>query len=487
MASSDPTTHNYSSPTPKLCRVYQNIRGGNIKVIRDYLNSNGDPNHQTNYYLKTPLHAAAENGKKKIAKLLLNSGARVDTMNKDGVTALMLAASNNHVAVLSLLFDCGASFYVIDEKGLTALHHACIGGSLKAVRFLLNAGAEPFDDLTLLAASSGNLQLVEFLLSEGFVTVPTNFLQAVMFSNNFDLLQNVLSDESKVDFSTSNRQRMIELAILQACVQGRYSTKMISFLLGMADCPHLDDIRAHVGDRYYSTNSEDFRSKKFYPNENACAHAVLHDDPQKIKYLCGLGATLVIHGGQPLVVATRYNDRELVQMCLEKGAGVNAVETGTLRTALQTAVRSRQTDLVHYLLRNGANVHMRDSENHNAFYYCLHERCFSLAQYENKFLIFKMLLMSGADPSSYGTPCLPIQDEGAYNSFRIMKHMYNFQLNWTLGPLGNLNKMPPFITSRAYVFLLALKRQKILPNDVIYRIFSHCKLRFPCSVTYKIF
>lgn len=480
MASSNPTT-------PTFCRVYQNIRVNGIEVIRDYLNSNGDPNHETKYYLRTLLQAAAEYGKNKIANLLLNSGARVDTMDKDGVTALMLAALNNHVAVLSLLIDCGASFYLMDKKGQTALHYACIGGAQKAVRFLLNAGAEPFDDLTLLAASSGNLQLVEFLLSQGFVTVPTNFLQAVVFSNNFDLLQNVLSDESKVDFSTSNRQRMIELAILQACVQGQYSTKMISFLFGMADCPHLDDIRADVGDRYYSTNSEDFRSKKFYPNENACAHAVLHDDPQQIKYLCGLGATLVIRGGQPLVVATRYCDRELVQMCLEKGADVNAVGTGTLRTALQTAVRSRQTDLVHYLLRNGANVHMRDSQNHNAFYYCLYERCFSLAQYENKFLIFKMLLMSGADPSSYGRPCLPIQDGGAYNSFRIMNHMYNFQLNWTLGPLGNMNKMPPFITSRAYVFLLALKRQKILPYDVICRIFSHCKLRFPCSVTYKIF
>jgi ankyrin repeat protein len=476
-----------SDPPPKPCVLYQNIRGGKIAVVRKYLNRNGDPNYETNYYRKTPLHAAAANGKTKIARLLLDFGARVDTMDKDGVTALMLAALNNHVAVLSLLIDCGASIFRSDKEERQALHHACHGGALQAVERLLNAGAEPFDDLTLLAASSGNLQLVEFLLSQGFVTVPTNFLQAVVFSNNFDLLQNVLSDESKVDFGTSNRQRMIELAILQACVQGRYSTKMISFLLGMADCPHLDDIRADVGDLYYSTNFEDFRSRNFYPNENACAHAVLHGDPQKIKYLCGLGATLVIRGGHPLVVATRYNDRELVQMCLEKGADVNAVGTGTLRTALQTAVRSRLPDLVDYLLRNGANVHMRDSENHNAFYYCLYERCFSLAQYENKFLIFKMLLMSGADPSSYGRPCLPIQDGGAYNSFRIMNHMYNFQLNWTLGPRGNMNKMPPFITSRAYVFLLALKRQNILPYDVICRIFSHCKLRFPCSVTYKIF
>ena len=59
-----------------------------------------------------------------MAKLLLDKGAAVDAVKKDGWTALMWAANKGHAAVARLLLDKGAAVDAAEEDGSTALPHS---------------------------------------------------------------------------------------------------------------------------------------------------------------------------------------------------------------------------------------------------------------------------------------------------------------------------------------------------------------------------
>ncbi|KAJ1474997.1 ankyrin repeat protein, partial [Baffinella frigidus] len=57
---------------------------------------------------KTPLQWAAENGYKRIAKLLLDAGGSVATKDKEGRTALHWGTRNGHTGTATMLLDAGA-------------------------------------------------------------------------------------------------------------------------------------------------------------------------------------------------------------------------------------------------------------------------------------------------------------------------------------------------------------------------------------------
>ncbi len=71
---------------------------------------------------KNALHMAAEVGNREIAEILLKHGAKIDTADANGVTALMHAAANGHSDVADLLLSRGASINLADNGGWTALH-----------------------------------------------------------------------------------------------------------------------------------------------------------------------------------------------------------------------------------------------------------------------------------------------------------------------------------------------------------------------------
>ncbi|MFI5385276.1 MAG: ankyrin repeat domain-containing protein [Fimbriimonadales bacterium] len=93
-----------------------------------------------------PLHIAAANGQFEAAKLLLDRGARVDSVNKEGETPLMLAAScvaDLNMPLIKLLVSRGADVNRSDRHGDTALHHAICSYGDRQIRFLLGCGANP--------------------------------------------------------------------------------------------------------------------------------------------------------------------------------------------------------------------------------------------------------------------------------------------------------------------------------------------------------
>ncbi len=70
---------------------------------------------------KTPLHLAAENAHTETMQVLLEHGAHIDAVNKEGWTPLHLAVSKGNIAAVELLLARGARMDVANKEGQTAL------------------------------------------------------------------------------------------------------------------------------------------------------------------------------------------------------------------------------------------------------------------------------------------------------------------------------------------------------------------------------
>jgi ankyrin repeat protein len=123
----------------------------------------------------TPLGFAASRGHARLAELLLEKGAMVDSRNELQATPLHRAVNGNHVAVIEVLLDNSADIEARDNQGGTTLHVAAGMGNLDSVKVLLEYGAEvdapgPLPQLATplhLAAYKGNEQIVKVLLEGG--------------------------------------------------------------------------------------------------------------------------------------------------------------------------------------------------------------------------------------------------------------------------------------------------------------------------------
>ncbi|KAL1500744.1 hypothetical protein ABEB36_006189 [Hypothenemus hampei] len=92
---------------------------------------------------RQPLLWAASAGSAKAILALIRAGAKVESSDRDGLTALHCAASRGHTDCLdTLLTLCGASVDVIDTNGCTALHYAVTLGHADATALLLAHGAD---------------------------------------------------------------------------------------------------------------------------------------------------------------------------------------------------------------------------------------------------------------------------------------------------------------------------------------------------------
>jgi ankyrin repeat protein len=113
-----------------------------VKVLLDYGASLDDDGR----FGVTALHYAVRGGKLPLIKLLLERGARVNSLDADGLTPLLHLAKTRSKAdpipVMELLVAHGADIDARDEKQGTLLQHFARQGKLAPVRWLLAHGAD---------------------------------------------------------------------------------------------------------------------------------------------------------------------------------------------------------------------------------------------------------------------------------------------------------------------------------------------------------
>lgn len=91
-----------------------------------------------------PLGLAAFFGKKTVAKLLLEYGAKVNAAadNEQGVMPLHSAVAGGHLEIARLLLDRRALVNAKQEGGFTPLHGAAQNGQIEMIELLIERGAD---------------------------------------------------------------------------------------------------------------------------------------------------------------------------------------------------------------------------------------------------------------------------------------------------------------------------------------------------------
>jgi ankyrin repeat protein len=122
----------------------------------------------------TALHWAVQHDDTRLVRALLTAGAQVRASNRYGVTPLALAAVNGSAPMVDLLLKAGADPNATSGEGETVLMAAARSGRPEAIQLLLKAGANPnaterqFGETALMwAAGHDNGDAVRALIAGG--------------------------------------------------------------------------------------------------------------------------------------------------------------------------------------------------------------------------------------------------------------------------------------------------------------------------------
>lgn len=118
--------------------------GGDQKTIELLCDAGGNVNALDNEK-SAPLHNAGFTGNAKVAAALIRLGAEVNLADRDGCTPLMQAAIKNHTDVAKVLLDNGANPNVIarnDGTSVYPLYFAAMYGFDDMIRLLIDKGAD---------------------------------------------------------------------------------------------------------------------------------------------------------------------------------------------------------------------------------------------------------------------------------------------------------------------------------------------------------
>lgn len=106
---------------------------GDTKAVLALLSRGADVNGKSPDNGGTALMLAAMGGKREMAELLLDNGADVNAMSRDGNTALMFAVLFGHRDVVQLLVEHGADTKIKNKLGGTALTVSSAKPELRAM------------------------------------------------------------------------------------------------------------------------------------------------------------------------------------------------------------------------------------------------------------------------------------------------------------------------------------------------------------------
>uniref|UniRef100_A0A8C7UB09 Euchromatic histone-lysine N-methyltransferase 2 n=1 Tax=Oncorhynchus mykiss TaxID=8022 RepID=A0A8C7UB09_ONCMY len=122
-------------------QLYPAAKQGEVQRVLLMLMEGIDPAYQADSQnRRCALHVAAQRGLLEVCYMLVQAGAKLDIQDKSMRTPLLEAIVNNHVEVTRYLVQSGACVYHIVKDGYTGLHHAAKLGSLDIVTLLLETG-----------------------------------------------------------------------------------------------------------------------------------------------------------------------------------------------------------------------------------------------------------------------------------------------------------------------------------------------------------
>lgn len=321
---------------------------GNLAIIRLLIESGAKVDTKEETFGQTPLSIAAQNGHIAVVQWLISKGADIESRSYSGQTPLSVAAQHGHDAVVRLLLSAGADIESKSDSGRTPLSYATENGNLSVVDLLLHAGADIESYSTssqtplAWAAENGNVEVARLLLDRGaniesrsgYGRTPLSWAAQTGHEAVVKLL---LDLGAQIEAVSSYGQTALSLAV----ENGKVSVVKLLLERGA-------DVNSRSGSG---------RTPLSWSTETG--------DAVVTKLLIDKGAELDakdISGSTPLAWAVENGNLAAVRLLLEKGAYLDPVDDNE-RTPLSIAVENGHNAISLLLLEKGNFLHAVDNNN----------------------------------------------------------------------------------------------------------------------------
>ncbi|XP_064312160.1 ankyrin repeat and death domain-containing protein 1A isoform X3 [Phalacrocorax carbo] len=197
---------------------------GHLRVLQILINAGAKINC-VNRNGRNLLHCAAQRGHIQVMEFIMEDleDMCVDKTDKEENTALHLAAKNGHLSVLQKIIDVGVDLDEKNFEGLTALHLAAEGGHSDCVKLFLEAGADvnaqTQKKMNCLhyAALHGYEEIARILMDAGIHTDAVNHQNAsathIAVLQNFPAMVKLFIDaECDLDIPDNRQQTSLHIA-----------------------------------------------------------------------------------------------------------------------------------------------------------------------------------------------------------------------------------------------------------------------------------
>jgi ankyrin len=383
---------------------------GNIEIVRLLLNHGADPEAAEGDMGEKPLHRVARGEYKsqedgvRVAQLLLDRGADINTRRKDDWTPLHLASYLGNIEIVRLLLNHGADPEAAEgDMGEKPLHRVARGeyksqeDGVRVAQLLLDRGADintrRKDDWTPLHLASyfGNIEIVRLLLNHGadpeaaegdMGDKPLHRVACGEYKSQEDgvrVAQLLLERGADVNTQRRDHQTPLHLASYYGNIE------IVCLLLD-----HGADLEAadgNVGGKpLHHVPCGEYKSQE----DGVRVAQLLLERGADVNTRCDDHQT-------PLHLASYFGNIEIVRLLLNHGADPEAAEGNMGEKPLHRVARGEyksQEDgvrVAQLLLERGANVNTQRKD---------HQTPLHLASYFGNIEIVRLLLNHGADPEA---------------------------------------------------------------------------------------
>ncbi|ROT47229.1 hypothetical protein EDM02_03675 [Candidatus Cardinium hertigii] len=334
----------------------------------------------------TLLHTATRYGRTYVAEVLLDKGANIEAIDKDGYTALHLAAIYGKYDIAKLLLESQANKNSYDKLWHTALHWAVKHGHCDIAELLLSYNAsihyrnQGERDTVLHWAVKYNQEniaqnIVQLLLNK---LIEINQIEQINIQNKDgntvlhlaveygmkNLVGLLLDSGAKINIRNKDGNTALHLVVKYN--QENIAQNIVQLLLNkLIQINQIDQINIQNNDG------------------NTALHlAAIHGIENLTELLLDNGAKINIRnkdGNTALHLAVKYNQENIAQLLLNKLIQINQIDQINIQnndgnTALHLAAIDGRENLVELLLDNGAKIDMQNKKQMMPLEYAVKHR-----------------------------------------------------------------------------------------------------------------
>ena len=392
------------------------------------------------------LHSAVLAGNLELFQYLIENGSDVFSKTKNGRSCLHIAAEEGHLKICRMLLtNYNFAVHARDNEGFAVLHSAALGGDLELFQYLIKNGSDVFSKTKKgrsclhIAAEEGHLKICRMLLTNYNFAVHERdddglaVLHNAALGGDLELFQYLIENGSDVFSKTKNGRSCFHIA----AEEGYLKICRVLLVNYNFDVHERDDDGLAVlhsaalgGDlelfQYLIENGSDVFSKT--KNGRSCFHIAAEEGNLKICRVLLENYNFDVHerdddGLAVLHSAALGGDLELFQYLIQNGSDVYS-KTKDGRSSLHLAAEKGHLNICRVLLQNyNFDIHERDDD---MFTVMLRAAC------SDDLELLEYLIQNGSNIFSKtkdGRSCLHIAArQGHLKICRVLLENYNFDI-----------------------------------------------------------